>query len=312
MTTRIPLRWLSLLATFSTLFAVRTARADHAPTCGEAFDDSQVKRDDGKLLEARQLLRICGGSSCSPTQQSLCSEWLVDVEARVPSVVLAAKDRGGRDLVDVKVTLDGAQIATRLDGRAFDVDPGLHKFVFELADGTRAETTAVANERGKGIVVSVTLSTGGALPESGAASLSRDGSVSQSPGDAPAVSRESAALPAANLPERRNGNGLRTAGIVVAASGIVGLAVGTVFGMEALSTKSTHCSGDLCAPGSASQAYGQATASTVAFVAGGVLLAGGVTLWVFAPRGGGSKTAMSFGVAPTSGRGGEAQFAGTW
>jgi hypothetical protein len=300
MTARIRLPRLSSLVILSTLFAVRTARADNAPTCGEAFDDSQVKRDDGKLLEARQLLRICGGSSCLPTQQSLCSQWLADVETRVPSVVLVAKDRAGRDLADVKVTLDGAPIATRLDGRAFDVDPGLHKFVFELVSGVKAETTAVANERSKGIVVSVTLDAGGAEPVPGAPS-------------GPATNTgDGAVLVPPSGPRSANGSGLRTAGIVVGATGIVGLVVGAVFGVDALSTKSAHCSGDLCDDGASSRAYGQATASTVGFVAGGVLLAGGVTLWVLAPKSGASKPAMGFAVVPATGRGGEAQLAGTW
>jgi hypothetical protein len=150
---------LVFVATVATLGAASRARADETvtTTCGDAFDQSQVRRDDGKLLEARRLLRVCSGPSCSPTQQRLCSEWLADVEARVPSLILSATDGSGGDLVDVKVTMDGVQVATRLDGRALEVDPGPHSLLFEPTDGASVRTRAIAVERGKGKVVSVIL-----------------------------------------------------------------------------------------------------------------------------------------------------------
>ena len=51
----------------------------------------QVRRDEGKLLAARRLLRTCGGAECSPTKQGMCSAWLADVDARMPSVILSAR-----------------------------------------------------------------------------------------------------------------------------------------------------------------------------------------------------------------------------
>ncbi len=298
MTSRNYLRWVSSFAGLVTLLALPTARADQAAACSEAFDSSQVKRDDGELLESRRLLRICGGAGCLPTQQRLCSEWLVDVDSRLPSVVLVAKDERGNDLVDVNVTIDGVTVATRLNGRALDVDPGFHTFVFERANGARAETTAVAKERDKGLLVSVTLKSPASAP--GVTPLLRDGS---SPDKAPLVTL--------SPKEDTTGNGLRTAGLVVGALGLVGLSLGTVMGIEALSTKAAHCSGDLCDPGSASQAYDQASASTVSLVAGSVLLVGGATLWFVAPKRRSDKTTVSFSIAPAK-AGAQAQLIGSW
>jgi len=286
-----------LATTLVVLAASPRARADDA-TCGGAFDESQVRRDEGKLLEARRLLRVCGGPSCSPTQQKLCSEWLADVDARMPSFILAAKDGSGTDLVDVKVLIDGQQVAAKLDGRAVDVDPGPHKFVFELADGARAETTAVADERGKSKVVSVTL---------------------ERPA-APILAPPSAAV-AATAPTPRGttsvggGGAVRTAGLVAGGAGVAGLALGTVLGVMALATKGTHCgSNGLCDPGSASTVYSQATISTVGFVAGGALLASGVTLFLVAPKGRGEQQSRaSLAVGPTVGlSAGGVQLAGRW
>jgi hypothetical protein len=272
------------VATMLLLAASSSARADDVATCADAFDESQVKRDAGNLLEARRFLRICAGPHCSPTQQRLCSEWLADVDARLPSVVLSAKDGAGADLVDVRVLMDGVQVATKLDGRSLDVDPGLHSFVFERADGTRAETNTLAAERSKGKIVVVTY------------------------GPPP---------PTLVLPDRTPGgerSALKTAGLVVGAAGVVGLALGAVFGVEALSTKASHCdSNGQCDPGSASTAYSQATLSTLGLAAGGALLAGGVTLYLLAPRGAGARRDTNLALAPTVGHSaGGLELAGRW
>jgi hypothetical protein len=281
-------------ATLVVMGASSWARADDVAACGDAFDRSQVKRDEGKLLEARRLLRVCGGANCSPTEQRLCSEWLTDVEARIPSFVLSAKDGSGADLVDVKVLMDGVQVATKLDGRSLDVDPGPHSFVFELADGTKAQANAVAGERGKGKVVFVTYAL-------------RPPSVTFGPPQARAAGEV--------VPARAGaGSSWKTTGLVAGAAGVVGVALGAVFGAEALSTKGSHCdSSGLCDPGSASTAYNQATISTVGFVAGGILLAGGVTMYLLAPKNVKEPPAANVALAPMVGpsRGG-LQLAGRW
>jgi len=267
-----------------------TARADQVTSCSDAFDQSQARRDEGKLLEARRLLRVCGGPTCSPTQQRLCSEWATDVEARVPSFVLAAKGPSGTDLVDVSVLMDGALVATTLGGRAIDVDPGQHAFVFTLADGTKAETTAVAAERTKGKIVSVSLGQG---------------------------ALGSTTAPAAPSPAGASSGGgwstMKTAGLVAGGVGVVGLVLGTAFGVEALSTKSSDCSNGICDPGTSSKAYSQATISTIGFIAGGVLVAGGVTLFVLAPKGAKDQPAASVSVSPVLGwSAGGLQLLGRW
>jgi hypothetical protein len=218
------------------LGASSSARAEDGPRCNQALDDSQVKRDDGKLLEARKLLRFCGGAGCTPTLQRLCSQLLSDLEARVPSFVLSAKDGSGGDLVNVRVTMDGIQVATTLDGRAIEVNPGPHSFVFESPDGSKAEKTAVAEERAKGTIVSVMLL--GAVPP---------------PPPRVAVPPQ----PAVESATDHGGSGpLKTAGLVAGGAGVVGLGLGIVFGLEALSTKSANCpSNDQCAPGAPSTAY---------------------------------------------------------
>ena len=302
----MPLRLGALL--LAALSAPSKAHAD-SPACGEAFDESQVRRDEGKLLAARRLLRTCGGAECSPTKQRMCSAWLADVDTRMPSVILSAKDASGADLLDVQVLMDGAPIATKLDGRAIDVDPGPHTFVFVFPDGTRAQATALAAERAKGTPVSV-----------------RDGepersSARSTPGAAPASAVHAAGpgaravAPAEASPPAPSGgwSGWKTAGVVAGGAGVAGIALGAIFGVEAFATRGADCKDGLCVEGGATTAYRQGTISTVWFIAGGALLAAGVTLLLLGPRGAGEPRAAGVSLSPAIGPSmGGLQLAGAW
>jgi hypothetical protein len=77
---------------------------------------------------------------------------------------------------------------------------------------------------------------------------------------------------------------------VTAVVGGVGLTVGAIFGLEAMSKKSgADCDEELRCPSpeAVTKLQGAQTdgnLSTVFFVVGGVLAASGVTLWALAPR----------------------------
>ncbi|MGH7439224.1 MAG: hypothetical protein ACRENE_26360, partial [Polyangiaceae bacterium] len=136
---------------------------------------------------------------------------------------------------------------------------------------------------------------GAAAPAGGAAAGAAAGGAS--PGDA--------STPADAEPHK--GSPLKLAGMVAAGLGVVGLGVGAVFGLTAMSDKSgAHCTSSNVCPDSGSaqklkDAGSAATMSTVFFIAGGVLAAGGVALWLGAPSGSSSKTAVQ--IAPAIGLG---------
>jgi hypothetical protein len=286
-----------LAATLAALGLSSGARADDGAACGDAFDQSQVRRSDGKLLEARTLFRVCSSPTCSRTQQKLCSEWLGDMEARVPSFVLSAKDGSGADIVDVSVTMDGVQVATKLDGRELEVDPGPHSFVFQRADGSKAETTAVAVERGKGKVVAVTLGqpAAPALPPS---ALPVPAYASTPPG-----------------PTRGASSSWKTAGWVLGGAGVVGVGVGTILGFVAISdNNAAQCNAShQCLAGPLSNARGAALGSDIGFIGGAVLLAGGAALVLFGPNGTAERAVSTVAIAPVVGPGGGGlAVAGSW
>lgn len=90
---------------------------------------------------------------------------------------------------------------------------------------------------------------------------------------------------------------LKTVGLIVGGVGVAGLVVGSIFGAEALSKNSSansgHCGSsfggtnqcDSTGVGLRNDAVSAGNVSTIAFIAGGVLAAGGVTLWLVAPSG---------------------------
>lgn len=84
----------------------------------------------------------------------------------------------------------------------------------------------------------------------------------------------------------------RVAGVVAGAAGVIGIGLGAFFGLRAMSkqdesNKDGHCdAADTCdhvGLGLRDEAITAATVSTIGFIAGGVALAGGVTLFFTAP-----------------------------
>jgi hypothetical protein len=110
-----------------------------------------------------------------------------------------------------------------------------------------------------------------------------------------------------------NGSGLKVAALVTGGAGVVGLGVGAVFGAMSLSKHNEaaqECPGRTCPSMTGSKAWSDAVSlgnvSTVAFVAGGAVLAAGVVLWFVAPRpteNGGASAQLSVGPSSVSLRG---------
>lgn len=107
----------------------------------------------------------------------------------------------------------------------------------------------------------------------------------------------------ATPPAPRDGTAQKTLGLVAAGVGLGGLAVGSIFGLRALSKKEDaepHCRGDLCdGTGLALRDEGMRAGdlSTLFFVGGGVLLAGGALLFLSAPSGSGRSVSVDLGPA---------------
>jgi hypothetical protein len=278
---------LALLAVMSS-----SARSAHAadPSMSEclAANESAINlRGNHKLRQARDQALMCSASSCPGRVRAACQKRVAELTAAIPTIVLLAKDGAGHDVVAVRVSMDGEPIAERLDGTAIPIDPGEHKFTFQVAGQPPMAQSFVIGEGEKDRRESITV--GPVVPSTIPTLIS-----------APiAPARAEAAAPSGAA-----GSGQRIAGIVVGAVGVVGLGLGGVFGAMAASDWSSakaacappmpaSCQTSPKSPGFQEEgsASSKATASTVTFIAGGVLAAGGLVLFLSAPKPASSETA---------------------
>jgi hypothetical protein len=139
--------------------------ADAAPAeCFAAADEAQTLRDEGHYEAARERLAVCSAGACPAVVQRDCSKWMEELMQLWPTIVVRARDMQGRDLADVKVSVDGKSIAERLDGTPLQLDPGEHRLSCEADGAPPAEQTIVVRAAEKNRVVEVQLAKGAAPP----------------------------------------------------------------------------------------------------------------------------------------------------
>jgi len=282
------------------LLSTRAAAADpdapqpQPPTktqCIDADAEAQSLRMSGKFLEAKKQLSMCAASVCPQLVRDDCAQRLDDVNKATPTIVLAAQDAMGKDRSDVKVTVDGVLVAERLDGLPIPLDPGPHKFVFEVAGQAPFERALVLREGEKDRHESVIIPASAATAPSVTPAPSTNGPTGRASGDVATYTQS----PEGPADDSGSGRSQRTWGLVLGGVGLAGIAAGSVFGAMAIgkwNQSQNDCSASTVAQctdhGGAVTAHDAAvtdgTVSTVAFGIGVAALAGGALLFVFAPR----------------------------
>jgi hypothetical protein len=94
--------------------------------CLEAFNSAQQWRDEDKLIDTRRALIACSQKGCPKILRSQCATWLDEVRLAVPSIVVAAKNTRGEDMVNVRLFIDGELATMMLTGRPIELEPGRH------------------------------------------------------------------------------------------------------------------------------------------------------------------------------------------
>src|SRR3954466_3653093 len=89
-------------------------------------EQAQLARNDGKLRKAHAELLICTAMECPAELRSDCATWAKQVDAAMARLVPHVTDARGREVLGVRVLVDGEPVAERVDGRGIDVDPGVH------------------------------------------------------------------------------------------------------------------------------------------------------------------------------------------
>lgn len=152
------------VAALITTFPFCEAAAQDVQACVAAAGRGQDLRSNGHLSAAREAFLVCASARCPQVVRSDCTRWVADTEANTPTVVLAAT-AGGRDITDVRASLDGAPMASSLDGKATRVDPGPHTLRLEHAGQVREERVVLAEgEKNRKITVEFVAVAPGAPP----------------------------------------------------------------------------------------------------------------------------------------------------
>jgi hypothetical protein len=133
--------------------ALPPRRSEAAPAgtraCIEAHREAQIERGKSQLRTARARLEACVKEECPAPIQKECATWLTEVEAAIPTIVVSGTDASGRDISTAVVSIDGEEVARRLDGKPIAVDPGEHRITIMLADGQKQERTVVVGQSEK-------------------------------------------------------------------------------------------------------------------------------------------------------------------
>ena len=147
------------------VLAPSTAHAEGEKlACVRAGEKAQKLRDSGKLIAARAELLTCVREVCPAVVRGDCAGWLGEVEASTPTIVARARDDAGHDLRDVVVSVDGARVASQLDGRPLPVDPGEHVVRFELAGRAPLEERVIIGTGEKNRMLAVTFARPASAP----------------------------------------------------------------------------------------------------------------------------------------------------
>ena len=206
-----------------------------------------------------------------PDREKTARERADKLEPRLIKLTIVSVEKN----VDVK--LDGNVLDAAALGTAVPVDPGKHA-IEATAKGKKAFTTTIdVSDRTRSPSVEIP-----ALDADPEASQPKSGSGagSGSSGDT-------------KVPDEQTGSGgtQRIVSYVAMGLGGVGVVVGVIFGLRTSSIwtdAKTHCTGlecDRTGVTLATDAKNAGTISTISFVAGGVLLAGGAVLFFTAPSG---------------------------
>jgi hypothetical protein len=223
--------------------------------CLAASDASFKAANEHRLRAERAQLLVCAAPSCPGEVRAECLRRVDKVNRQIPTVVFSAQDEHGADLGVVRIAIDHDVVTDHSAGLALELDPGEHTFDFESPGRAPVDKELVIVEGQKGRAERVVFSV------------------------VPVVE------PASHWSSSR-----RWLAAGVGGAGVVGLGLGAAFGIVALEKKrdaNKECPSRTCATQSQVDAWSSAshagTTSTVFFIAGGALLAGGAVLWVTSP-----------------------------
>jgi hypothetical protein len=258
---------LTVLLAAAALLGANSASAQTGEACNAASERAGALQAQRHFLDARQALVTCAAATCPDVIRSSCLSRLDEVNRALPSIVFDIKDNKGRDVATAQLKVDGIPQAN--PAAAITLDPGDHEFRFEEPGQEPVVRHFVLRESEQNRREPIVMGT--------------------EPSPPPAVLTPPTNTDATTAPQS-SWTSQKTIGLVVGSAGIVVLVVGSIFGGLAISSwgsansacpSHSGCSAPATSDRQNALTYG--TVSTVGFVAGAVLVAGGLTLFLTAP-----------------------------
>ncbi|MBS2011730.1 MAG: tetratricopeptide repeat protein [Deltaproteobacteria bacterium] len=234
------------------------------PAIGTQFNLADCYEKTGRPARAlalfREVSRVAQMSGKQERQRAADAR-IVDLDPRVPRIRIKVTSPSPQETI----RCDGTEVASTALAKGVEVDPGEHVVEAAAPGYTPWETRVRVADSGAGVDVLVP-------------------ALSPVP-----VQRVEVAAPAA--PTSTLKPWVTPVGVALVGVGAIGIVVGSIQGLRAISNRDeAGCSGVDCsgaAPGSGDtlrDAQSAGTISTVGFVAGGILAAGGVALLLLGPR----------------------------
>jgi hypothetical protein len=230
------------------------------------------------------------GGTGQQARESLARKRALALEPKVSKLMIATP----RNSAGLEVRRNGEPVRSMLWNSPVPVDPG--SYTLEASAPHKKKWSTVASVGPNGVTVTV------AVPE-----LENDDTAAAVPAPSEAAGAGAPGASEAAPAEPAKGKLERTIAIGVGGAGVVAIGIGSFFGLRSIAKHSDYeslCHGGSCQPAAGplhDQAVSAGNASTVAFIVGGALAAGGVVLWFTAPRATADAPSSRLVVAPAIG-----------
>ena len=248
---------------------------------GTQFNLADCNEHIGKITSAwAGFLEVAAGSKASnqADREKLARKRAQALEPRLPKLVVevASAPPG------LEVKRDGVAVGAAAWGSPIPVDPGSHR-ISATAPGKGSWEATVAATEGKVAHVAVPRDLPPAAVAAGPAANGPQPDLAAPPATAAASDFPSPVI-------EQNGATQRTAGWIVAGVGVVGVGLGAGFGLSSIAKRNdsrSHCVADQCdadGVGLRDDAIRNGNIATIATIAGGAAIAGGLVLVLTAPK----------------------------
>lgn len=242
------------------------AAAGAKEECLDAHGRGQDYREKGQLKSAKKAFLSCAQSQCPNIVQSDCARMGEEIDRMLPTASFGARDGRGADLPVTTVSIDGVQVATRLDdGKLYELDPGSHTIRF-VHDGKDVTQSVVMTQGEKGRFIAATF---------------RDDKD------------DSAPLTLSSPAPAKEESGRSVFPLVISGAGLVAGVVGGIMigaGLAGIPSTCSYSSRDCAAPpgdpvfAKAQSGVNLANAGVAIGIGGVVMLAGGLVWYFLQPK----------------------------